>query len=118
MPTENSPGPLILTRPTGDLASGQLRDEMAAALGIPSPYVDVYADRVEVLGEVDDAMTTTAQSVLDNHVPEVEPDAQAEFDAALADAAAKPTVEEKVDALLAALQGTGLPGKAAARGKA
>jgi hypothetical protein len=49
--------------------------------------------------------------------PPPPPDPQAEFDQALDAAAAKPTVEEKVDAMLAALRGTGLPGKAAARGK-
>lgn len=45
------------------------------------------------------------------------PDPQAEFDQALADAAANATTAEKVDALIAALRGSGLPAKAAARAK-
>lgn len=61
---------LTLTLPSGEVRTDQLRDELAAALGISAPYVDFYPDRVEVVGEVDGTMTAAAQAALDAHVPE------------------------------------------------
>lgn len=65
----------------------------------------------------DDVDRDAVQAAVDNYTaPPVEPDPDDELDAALADAAAKPTVEEKVDAMLAALRGqAGHDGRVAGR---
>lgn len=60
---------LILPKPSKALDVPSLRMEMAAALGVSAPYVDVYDDRIEVVGEVDESMAEAAQGVLDSHTP-------------------------------------------------
>lgn len=107
-----------------------LNDELSAALSVAvrtaqRPPYDSESGTAGTLvlidattGEESDALDgQTVADVLAAHTVPTRPDPQAEFDAGLASAAAKPTVEEKVDSLLAVLQGDGLPGKAAARGK-
>lgn len=66
---------------------------------------------------VSDAHRDAVQAVIDTHVPPAPPpDPDDELDAALAAAAAKATVEEEVDAVIAALRGTaGRQGAAAGR---
>lgn len=62
---------ITLDRPDGEINTAQLRDELAAALAIPAPYVDLPEDTsiVEVVGEVDGSMEADAQAVLDSHTP-------------------------------------------------
>lgn len=56
--------------PVRDVNPAQLRDEIATALGIPAPYVDRYADRLEVVGMVDDTMADQIRAVIASHVPD------------------------------------------------
>jgi FAD/FMN-containing dehydrogenase len=97
-----------------------------------TPAKDVYLSQLDTelggvglsrndeTGEIVAPASVTQQQLDDAiaaHSAVFPPDPQSEFDAALADAATKSTVEGKVDAVIAALRGTGLPAKAAARGK-
>lgn len=71
------------------------REEIAAALSIPAPYVDVYEDRIEVVGMVDESMIAAIQAVLDAHDP-IPPPAPASLEeqvAALTDALATLTAD-------------------------
>lgn len=81
---------------------------------------EVGLSRNDETGEIVAPESITQQKLEDAvaaHAAEEPVDPQTEFDAAIADAAAKATTAEKVDTLLAALAGSGLPAKAAARGK-
>lgn len=89
-----------------------LRDEIAAACGIPAPYVDVYADRVEVVGMVDESMRSAIEQVLAAHDPAAQ--VATDPDQELMDAIQASTNFEQ---LKAALLGTNLPAMVAARGK-
>lgn len=91
-----------------------------ADLGLSVTTEDVYVsgDRVIVssIGEED---RQRAEEALASHSPPPPPpDPEDEFDADLAAAAAKPTLEEQVDALFAALRGSnGGPGAEPRRGQ-
>lgn len=80
---------LRLPAPAKAVQVDQLRDELADALDIPAPYVDVYPDRLEVVGEVDESMRDTIVQTVDAHVPQAPP----------------PSAEERLAALEAEVRG-------------
>lgn len=101
----------MLIIPAPDPIEGEsLADELRAA-GLTVDAVVLNGPKVEVYGPAEADREAVERVAADHVPPPPEPDPEDEFDADLAAAAAKPTLEEKVDALIAALQGSnGGPG--------
>lgn len=53
--------------PLRPISPPHLAREIATALSIPTPYVDVYADRLEVVGTVDESVREAISAVLAAH---------------------------------------------------
>lgn len=73
----------IVVCPLREVSNEQLRDEIAAATGRPAPYVDVYEDRIEVVGDMAGVEKTAAATVA-AHSPAPPP----------------PTREERIEAIV------------------
>lgn len=101
----------------GALDGDRLRDELAeAGIAVTVEAMMVNDGRIVFPG-LSDTDRQTVEGAVDRHMSRPAPvNPDDELDAALADAAAKPTVEEKVDAMLAALRGqAGHDGRVAGR---
>lgn len=105
----------MLVFPSSRVIHGDALLAELKAAGFVADDVHISDGELVVVGPADSDVDAV-RAMIDAHVPPpAPPDAQAEFDKALAAAAAKTTTDAKLAALFDALRGVGLPGKAAAR---